>query len=167
MTEEIRHDYEARSEGAGPHWEIPYARLTDTTPTPSNPAEVTSLTDGCQLTGTILTIDAGDSVAVIDFTPGQVYYHEVRNVLTYAAAVEATWGAINIGDEVYYDHSATMPAGVYLSTSPLSNTGANNTRFGWIVSINDTDMALYPKGGITASTQDCGVMQLGAGSAAT
>ena len=166
MTEEIRHDYEASSEGAVRHWDIPYARLTDTTPTPTNPAEVTSRTDGTQLTGTILSVDAGDSVAVIDFTCGMVYFQEVRNVLTYDPA-EATWGAINIGDEVYYDHSGIMPAGVYLSTSPLRAGGGNNTRFGWVVSIHDTDMALYPKGGITASTQECGIMQLGAGSAAT
>jgi len=167
MTEAIRPEYEASSEGAVRHWEIPYARMTDTTPTETLPAEVTSLTDGTQLTGTILTIDATDSVAVVDFTCGMVYYQEVRNVLTYNAAVEATWGPINIGDEVYYDHSATMPAGVKLSTSPLGNAGQTNTRFGWIVPANETDMALYPKGGATASTQNCGVMQLGAGSAAT
>lgn len=169
MTEEIRNEYEASSEGAVRHWEIPYARLTDVTPTASLACEVTSLTAGTQLTGTILTIDADDSVAVIDFTSSMVYNHEVRNVLTYdGAPIEATWGAINIGDEVYYDASATMLVlGLQLSTSPLTGGGGNNTRFGWIVSINDTDMALYPKGDATASTEDCGVMQLGAGSAAT
>jgi len=169
MTEAIRNEYEASSEGAVRHWEIPYARLEDTTPTETMPVEVTSLTVGSQLTGTCLTVDADESVAVVDFTCGMVYYQEVRNVLTYNAGVaELTWGAINIGDEVYYDGSASMPAGVYLSTSPLEfAAGANNTRFGWVVSINDTDMALYPKGGITASTQEVGVMQLGAGSAAT
>jgi hypothetical protein len=146
------------------HWEIPYARLTDATPTPTNPAEVTSLLPGTQLTGTILTIDAVNSVAVIDFTCSMVYNHDVRNVLTYAAAVEATWGPINIGDNVYYDNSATMPAGVYLSTSPLDNTGAANTLFGHVVPMDDTDMALYPKGAaLVASTQECGVMQIGAG----
>lgn len=167
MPEEVRDNYQVKSEEAVCHWEIPYARMTDATPTPTNPAEVTSRTDSTQLTGTILSIDAAENVAVIDFTAGMVYWHEVRNVLTYAAAVEATWGAINIGDEVYYDHSATMPAGVYLSTSPLNNLGANNTRFGWIVPADDTDMALFPKGGVLATTQDCAVMQLGAGSAAT
>ena len=166
MTEAIRNEYEASSEGGIVHWEIPYARLTDTTPTPTLPAEVTSLTAGTQLTGTCLTIDASDSVAMIDFSPSMVYYQEVRNVLTYDPA-EATWGAINIGDELYYDPSGIMPAGVYLSTSPLTAGGGNNTRFGWVVSINDTDMALYPKGGAGASTQNCGVMQNGAGSAAT
>ena len=163
MTEVVRDNYEVSSEGAVRHWEIPYARLTDTTPTPTNPAEVTSLLPGTQLTGTILSIDAGDSVAVIDFTCSMVYNHEVRNVLTYSGAAENTWGAINIGDIVYYDNSATMPAGTYLSTSPLDNLGTANTLFGYVVPMDDTDMALYPKGGITASTQDCGVMQVGAG----
>jgi len=168
MTEAIRNDYEVSSEGAVRHWEIPYARMTDTTPTATLPAEVTSLTTGTKLTGTILGVDADDDVAVIDFTCGMVYFHEVRNVLTYDPGVsELTWGAINIGDEVYYDSSASMPAGVKLSTSPLATGTGNNTRFGWVVSADDTDMALFPKGGITASTQECAIMQLGAGSAAT
>jgi len=84
-------------------------------------------------------------------------------VLTYAAAVEATWAAINVGDLVYYDNSATVPAGDYLSTSPLDNTGAANTLFGYIATITSEAAALYPLGGITASTQNCQVMQRGAG----
>jgi len=163
MTEVIRHEYEVSSEGAVRHWEIPYSRLTDATPTATLPAEVTSLLPGTQLTGTILTVDADTSVAVIDFTCSMVYYHEVRNVLTYSGAAENTWGAINIGDIVYYDNSATMPAGVYLSTSPLDNLGVANTLFGFVVPANDVDMALYPLGGITASTQECAIMQVGAG----
>ena len=167
MTEAIRSEYEVSSEGGVIHWEIPYARMTDTTPTPTLPAEVTSLTDSTQLTGTILTIDAGKSTAILDFTPSMVYYQEVRNVLTYDGGDEDTFGAINIGNEVYYDHSATMPAGVKLSTAPAGDAAQTNTRFGWIVARHDTDMALYPKGDATASTEECGVMQLGAGSAAT
>jgi len=163
MTEQVNNDYQCSS-GLLRTWFVPYARLTDTTPTPSNPCELTSLTAGTQLTGTILTVDAANSVAVVDVSAGSVYYQEVRNVLTYAAAVEATWGAINIGDAVYYDNSATMPAGVYLSTSPLDNTGAANTLFGYVMPCNEADMALYAKGDNTASTQDCGVMQRGAGS---
>ena len=163
MAEAVNYDYQVSSEGAVRHWEIPYDRLEDTTPTASNPAAVLSRTDGTQLTGTVLSVDAGDSIAVIDFTCSMVYWQEVRNVLTYAAAVEATWGTIDIGDPVYYDRSATMPAGVYLSTSPLDNTGAANPLFGHVVPANDTDEALYPKGAATASTQDAGVMQIGAG----
>ena len=163
MPEVIRHDYECSSETAIVHWPIPYARLTDITPTVSLPAEVTSILPGTQLTGTILSIDAADSQAVIDFTAGMVYWHEVRNVRTYNGGVENAWGAINIGDPVYYDNSATMPAGVYLSTSPLDNTGAANTLFGFVVPCitNDDDSGDYPKGGLTASTQECGVIQRG------
>jgi hypothetical protein len=161
MTEAIHNDYEVSSEGAVRHWEIPYTRLTDATPTPSNPAEVTSLLPGTQLSGTILTVDG--VVAVIDFTSGMVYRQTVRNVLTYNAGAENTWGAINIGNPVYYDNSATMPVGTYLSTSPLDNTGVANTPFGYAVPMDDVDMALFPKGGAAASTQTIGVMQRGAG----
>ncbi len=167
MTEAINNGYEVSSEGAVRHWIVPYARLTDTTPTPSNPAEVTSRTDSTQVCGTILSIDAVDEIAVIDFTCSAIYWQEVRNVLTYDGAAENTFGAINIGDEVYYDHSATMPTGVYLSTAPAGAAAQTNTRFGWIMARNVTDAALFPKGAATASTQECAVMQLGAGAAAT
>lgn len=162
MPEQINNNYE-HSSGPVLPIAVPYARLTDATPTPSNPCELTSLLAGTQLCGTILTIDAGDSIAIVNVAPGFIGNWEVRNVLTYAAAVEATWGAINVGDLVYYDNSATMPAGVYLSTSPLDNTGAANTLFGVIACVTSEAAALYPLGGVTASTQDCQVMQRGAG----
>ncbi|MFA5323884.1 MAG: hypothetical protein WC373_14530 [Smithella sp.] len=165
MVESIHHDYEVSSEGAVRHWEIPYARLADTTPTPTNPAKVTGLLPGQELTGTILTIDAARSIAIIDFTASMAYWFELRNVLTYGGGVEATWGAINIGDPIYYDNSATMPVGVYLSTSPLNNAGVANPIFGVAVPRDDTDMALFPKGGVVASTEDVAVMQRGAGGA--
>lgn len=163
MAEAINSDYEVSSEGAVRHWEVPYSRLEDITPTPSNPAAVLSRTAGTQLTGTILTIDAGTSIAVIDFTSSMVYQQAVRNVLTYAASVESTFGAINIGDPVYYDRSSTMPAGVYLSTSPLDKDGAANPLFGFVVLNAAETSADFPKGGATASTQTCAVMQVGAG----
>jgi hypothetical protein len=162
MTEEIRHDYEVSSEGAVRHWPIPYARLEDATPTATLPAKVTSVVLGTELTGTILVVDATRSEAIIDFTCSMVYYHEVRNVLTYNGGNENTWGAINIGDTIYYDGSATMPAGVYLSISPLDNTGAANPIFGHAVQQNTADV--FPKGaGGVASTQEIAVMQRGAG----
>lgn len=162
MTEDIRHNYECFSRE--PFCVMaPYARLTDTTPTVSLPAEFTSLLAGTQLTGTIISIDASDSVAEVDVRASNVYYHEVRNVLTYANEVEATWGVINIGDIVYYDNSATMPAGVYLSTSPLDNLGVANTRFGFVVPCNDADRSNYPTSPATAATEECGVCQHGAG----
>jgi hypothetical protein len=164
MTEQVNNDYEVSSEGGVRHWEIPYARLADVTPTPTNPAQVSGLLDGHQLTGTILTVDVARSVALIDFTPSMVYRFDVRNVLTYAGA-EATWGAINVGDPVYYDDGATMVAlGLYLSTSPAPTGGGANTLFGFVVPSDETD--IFPKGaGGVASTQSCAVMQLGAGAA--
>lgn len=159
----IQSDYEVSSEGAVRHWEIPYSRLDDITPTESYPAQVTSLLAGTNLCGTILTIDADDSMAVIDFTCSMVYRQSVRNVLTYTTAAEATWGAINIGDPIYYDGSGTMPANCYLSTSPLDSAGAANALFGFAVPWSDADAANYPKGGAAASTQSCAVMQRGAG----
>ena len=164
MAETINSDYEVSSESSIVHWPISYARMTDTTPTVTQPAQVTCLTAGLQLTGTVLVIDAVNSVAIVDFTCGMVYQHNVRNVLTYNPGVaELTWGAINEGDIVYYDSSATMPAGVKLSTSPLSTTAAQNAIFGRVVAANPVDMALFPVGGATASTQVLAVAQVGAG----
>ena len=159
MVERIRREYEVSSSQSG-HWVVSYARMTDATPTPTNPAQLTCLTQGANVCGTVLSIDAGTSTAIVDFNPGMVYLQEVRNVLTYAAAVEATWGAINEGDIIYYDPSATMPAGIKLSTSPLDNTGAANARFGIAVY---SGRVTYPLGGLTASTQEVPVMQRGAG----
>ncbi|HUV28108.1 MAG TPA: hypothetical protein VMW34_12150 [Anaerolineales bacterium] len=163
----IRQDYEVSSEGAVRHWEIPYARLEDPLPVVTMPAQVNGLLAGSQLTGTILSIDAVTSVAVIDFTCSMVYWQEVRNVLTYVGNVEATWGVINIGDPIYYDGSATMPATIFLSTSPLDDAGPANTLFGWAVPRSDADMALFPKGIAIApgSTVEIAVMQRGAGGA--
>ena len=162
MTEEILENYEHSS---GPVFTIcvPYARLTDTTPTEGNPCELTSLLPGTQLTGTIMTIDAADSVAIVNVAPCFIGNWAVRNVLTYAQSAESTFGAINVGDLVYYDHSASMPAGVYLSTGPTGADTVANTRFGVIATITSEAAALYPKGGVTASTQNCQVMQIGAG----
>lgn len=160
MVEQVLQNYE-HSSGPVDTIAVPYARLTDATPTPGNPCEITGLLVGTQLTGTILSIDAGDSIAIVNVAPGFIGNWEVRNVLTYAGAVENTWGAIDYGDPIYYDKSATMPAGVYLSTSPLDNLGAANTLFGHVATITSEAAALYPKGGIVASTQDCQVRQRG------
>lgn len=162
----VINDYEVSSERVVHHEEIPYARLEDATPTfPTYPAAVLSLIPGTQLTGMLLSLDATDSIAVLDVTPGMVYKCQVRNVLTYAAAVEATWGPINVGDPIFYDRSPTMPAGVYLSTSPLDNVGAANPVWGHVVGWSDTDLASYPKGAaLVASTQWCAVIMRGAAS---
>ena len=168
MPEAIHDDYQCSSTEVLT-WEVPSARLIDTSPTVSNPAAVNGrrYANGEALTGVITSLAtsvAGTAYATLDVMPGNVYFFEVRNVLTYNVGVENTWGAINIGDPVYYDDSGTMPAGVYLSTSPLDNGGVNNVKFGHVVGCNvNTDMEDYPKGGATASTQDCGVMLIGAG----
>ena len=156
----VGNDYEISSAGAERHWVVPYARMTDTTPTPGNPAELTALTAGTEIGGTVLSIDASVSRAVIDFTCSMIYKFEVRNVRTYNGGVEATWGVLDIGNRVYYDNSATMPADVKLSTSPLDNTGAANSLFGTIVYSGSVTL---PTTTATANTEEVPVMQRGAG----
>ena len=159
MVESIRNDYEVSSQ-ADAHWPVSYARMTDVTPTVTQPALLTAITAGTEIGGTVLSIDASTSRAVVDLRPAVTYLHEVRNVRTYNAAVEATWGAINEGDRIYYDPSATMPAGTVLSTSPLDNNGVANPLWGTAVY---SGRVTFPLGGATASTQEVPVMQRGAG----
>lgn len=186
MVESVHSNYEVSSERPVCHWEIPYPRLFDQTPTPTQPAQVTGLIAGLEVNGTILTIAPGptaaSSFAVIDFTPSMVYIQDVRTVLTYAGGAngaEASWGALNIGDPVYYDDSTTMAAlGLYLSTSPNNDTPGGvgpraNTQFGWIVPASaalgglatwDTDAARFPlAAGVAGNTWRVAVMQVGAG----
>lgn len=164
MPETIMKDYQVSSEGAVRHWEVPYVRLENTSPVETNPAAVLSLVPGDQLTGTVLTIDATDSIAVIDFTCSMVYQKLIRNVLTYADAAEATWGPINLGDKVYYDRSFLV-AGVALSTSPLDNGGVANPEFGRVVLNQDECAADFEVGAAQiASTHTLAIMQFGAGS---
>ena len=158
MAEIIRNDYEVSSEGAVRHWDVPFGRLEDSTPTPTMPAALLSVVPGTQLTGTILTVDTDNMMAVIDFTHSMVYKHSVRNARTYSSSVEATWGSIAIGDPIYYDRSSTMPEGVYLSTSPKDKSNGNNPLFGFRVPARDDD--IQPVGGSTGSTQSIAVMQI-------
>lgn len=160
MVERVRTDYEVSSEGAVRHWVVSYARMTDATPTPSNPAQLTAVVPGTQVCGTVLTIDAGVSQAIVDLTCGEVYLQEVQNVRTYNMGAEATWGAINEGDRIYYDASGTMPAGVKLSTSPLDVAGNANALFGTAVF---SGRVTYPLGGAAAAMVEVAVMQRGAG----
>lgn len=157
-------NYQASTEGAERILAVPYARLEDATPEVGHPAVLISLLLGTQVGGVILSLNAEKSWAMIDFTPGKLYFYPVRNVLTYSGGVEATWGAINIGNPVYYDGGATMVAlGLELSTSPLDSAGVANPIWGYVVGADETDTPLYPKGGATASTQNCGVLARGAG----
>lgn len=157
-------DYEVSSEGAVRHWEVPYARLESAVPLASEAAALISRIPGTQITGTVLVADAGTSIAVVDVTCSMVYRHWVRNVITYNAGNENAWAAINIGDPVYWDDSNTMPAAVFLSTSPLSRTAAANPLFGHVVPADIPDMASFPHGaGQAGSTHELAVMQIGAG----
>ncbi|MFH1556816.1 MAG: hypothetical protein ABII76_18495 [Pseudomonadota bacterium] len=157
----VGNDYQVSSEGAVRHWFVPYARMTDTTPTVGDPAELTAITPGTEIGGTVLSLEPSESLAVVDFTCGMIYKFEVRNVRTYNVGVaELTWGVLDVGTRVYYDNSASMPAGVKLSTSPLDLTGAANSLFGTIVySANVT----LPTTTATAATEEVPVMQRGAG----
>lgn len=155
----VRNDYEVSSEAAVRHWEFTKTRLENTSPYATQPFAVTSLLPGTQITGTVLVSDEGDTVIIGDVTHSMVYKHYVRNVLTYEDDIEATWGAINEGDPIYYDGSATLPVDCFLSTAPLDNAGGANALFGFAVLANDADT--YPKGAQTASTHEIAVMQEG------
>ena len=166
MVRTITQSYEVSSEsGRERHVRIPYARLTDVTPTLHDPAQVTSVVAGTQMTGTVVTLDATDSVVILNVATGAAYFHNVRNVLTYNAGpvAEATWGAINVGDPVFYDAEQDTLNGIKLSTSPLQSDGATpNTLFGYVTmfqeEVNATD---FPKGtAIAGSTQECAVTQV-------
>ena len=155
----ITQSYEMSSEsGRERHVIIPWARLTDTTPTVGDPAQVTTLVAGQNMTGTVVIAgSAADPYAVINVAPGAIYRHNVRNVLTYDGANnEATWGAINIGDIVYYDATADAnTAGVCkLSTSPLQGDAATaNSIFGVIVMLQDQDADDFPTAATALSDQ--------------
>jgi len=157
------YNYEQSSEGGRErHLDIPYSRLTDNAPAMGEPVEVTGLPLGSQITGTVVTLDAGDSVAVINTADGAVYRHNVRTVTTYAGQAESAWRAIALGDMVYYDNSATMPAYAKLSLAPASGIPDANTPFGHVVLMQDEDASDFTKGVAVApgSTELCGVQQL-------
>ena len=163
MTRTTTYNADVSSEaGRERHTRIPYARLTDATPTIKDPAQVTGLVPGSTLTGTVVTINATDSEAIINVADGAAYLHNVRNVLTYAGGpAEATWGPINIGDPVFYDAEQDTLNGIKLSTSPLTSTAAANTLFGHVTMLQDEDSADFPKGAaLVASTQECAVTQV-------
>lgn len=160
MPEEIRNDYEVSSESAVRHWEVPYDKLEDATPTPTMPAALVSRIPGTQLSGTILTVDADDEIAVIDFTHSMVYLHEVRNVITYDDGAEATFDTIDIGDPIFYDRSAIMPAGCQLSLSPLDVNGNANPLFGFRVLPQDWTSDADQGSQGTGGTYEVAVMQI-------
>lgn len=161
MTRSVTQSWQQSSEsGRERNIRVPYSRLADTTPTLHDPARITGLLAGAQGCGTVVTLDAVRSIALLNIAEGAIFDHNVRNVLTYAGA-EASWGAINVGDPVYYDVSSDANNGIKLSTSPLDAGGNANPRFGVVVMFQDETGSDFPKGGITASTQECAVLQTG------
>jgi len=151
VSRSTTYDYEQSSEGGRERHEIiPWTRLTDATPTIGDPAEVTGLPIGSQMTGTVINpgVAVTDPYAIINIAKGAVYRHNVRNVITYAGGpVEAAWRVINIGDTVYYDPEQDTLNGVKLSLAPLRTDGTTpNTIFGTVVLMQDEDSADYPKG---------------------
>lgn len=156
----------------GRHWHIPIARLTNLTidntldgeelAANHHPVAVDSRVTGSQMVGTVLSQDsrAGVDTVVVDFTPNVIYRHNVRNVRTYGGGAEATWGVLNIGDPVYFDASPTMPADVFLSTSPLDSAGNANPLFGY-VQFSESEGITLPTLVATAATIDVPVSQMG------
>jgi hypothetical protein len=143
-------------------WEFAYARQEDATPTIWDPASIINDAaapgTGVQLTGTVVSLDAVRSFAIVDVTPGAVFKHNVRTVTTYAGAVETVWAAILEGSPVYYDRSATMPAGCKLSLSPLDNNGVVNPLFGFVVLDPSEATFLARVAGAAGNTFGCAVM---------
>jgi len=171
-------NYEISSDdGQGNHWPVPVARLDNAAQTGVTLALnhyptilISRLLGVVAKCGTVLsqeTINGVDYV-VVDFHRDQVFYHFVRNVRTYnnhaAAHVELSWGVIAVGDPIYYDrnaHLVTLPAGCFLSTSPLSNYNdhgaAANPLFGFAVY---SSVQTMPTTVVTASTESIAVMQV-------
>lgn len=151
--------YEVSSEGGRERMlVIPWARLNDATPTIGDPAMVTSLLPGTNLTGTVLNAGvAADPYIELNIAKGARYWHNVRNVLTYGAGpvAELTWGPINIGDPVYYDPEQDTLNGIKLSTCPLQSDGATaNPLFGFIGLRDDETAASFPRGTALVGSTD-------------
>jgi len=128
---------------------LPWTRLSDATPTLGDPACGTSLLPGTNLVGTV--VNAGvvaDPYVVMNIAACARYWHNVRNVLTYAGGgAEATWTPINIGDPVYYDAGQDALNGIKLSMAPLAAGGVvANPLFGFIGMRDDETAASFPRG---------------------
>lgn len=115
---------------------VPYARLEFATPVVGQhkPAAVIGVAadDGVQQTGTIINLDAVQSLATINVARAAAYFHQVRNVLTYSVGAETTFASLDVGIPVYYDGSSTMPAGIFLSLAALDEDDDPNPLFGYI-----------------------------------
>jgi len=125
---------------------------------------VIGLPTGTQITGTVIDLDATDSIAIINHARGAVYRHYLRNVATYdltGQLHEETWRVIEIGDEVYYDEESDFLNGIKLSFAPLESDAATpNPLFGWVCMLQDEDAADFSKGaGGSGSTHLVAIVQ--------
>ena len=160
------YEFQQSSEsGRERHVLIPRSRLIDTTPTKGQAACINGLHATRRACGTV--INAGtvaDPYAVLNVAEGRMELHDVRNVLTYGAGpvAETAWGAINIGDPIYYDGEQDTLNGIKLSTAPVQSDAATvNPLFGWAIMHQDETSASYPKGANTASTQEVTILCAG------
>lgn len=126
------------------HVRISLAVMLDTTPAEHDPVAVTPVKALNAVHGTIVSKDT--VYGIVDVSNGSVHRHNVRNVLTYDVyGDEDTFAQIVEGSPVYYDNSATMPANVMLSMSPLNDVGAVNALFGFVVLDADEVASIFPK----------------------
>ena len=150
VTRTTIYAYEQSSEaGRERHVLMPQARLKDTSPTEGDPACVTAVVAGHEICGTVITVNAANDTAIINFAEGAIYRHNVRNVITWEAdapAAEAAWRAINIGDPVFYDDDCDTVNGVKLSTALTDWDGVLNPRFGTVVMLQDEVATDFEKG---------------------
>ncbi len=169
VTRTHTYDYEQSSEG-GREREvpIPWTRLTDATPTLGDPAQVTGLPAGTQVTGTVVEpgVAITDPYAILNVSKGAVYRHNVRtvDVLHIAGNLhEHSWRDINIGDTVYYSAEVdTLTAGVAkLGLCPLQSDGATlNAVFGHVVLDQEETVSSFPKlAGASGNTHMCAIEQ--------
>ena len=146
---------------------VPYARLTDITPTLHDPARVTSAVPGTAITGVSVALHVPTLTAILNVARGAVTRQNVRNATGYVSSpggAENAWRVINIGDPVFYDASTTMLAlGLQLSLAAANNDAspATNTLWGFVVMLQNEDATDFPKGaGGSGSTQICAVMHV-------
>jgi len=164
VTRTTIYDYQQSSEsGRERHIRVPYSRLEDQTPTLGDPASMLAVIAGHEVCGTVVTINATTSEAIINVAEGAIYRHNVRNVVTFAGGpVDATWAAINIGDPVFYSPDSDTANGVKLCIAVADLDASLNPRFGTVVMLQDEVAADFAKGddseGVTVL---CAILQCG------
>jgi len=116
--------------------------------------------------GTVITVNATTSEAMINFAEGAIYRHYVYNRSVLEAddtIIGATFAPINIGDPVFYDEQADALGHGKLSIAQFRPDGTTpKPRFGTVVMLQDEDADDFPKGeeGV-ASYNLCAILQAG------